>query len=84
MAIALSVPGMAFISATAILAEIGNYADFDKPEKLSDWYGLVPSLCQSADKCLLGGITKQGSRHIRRMLVEVVFAISGTENCMLN
>jgi transposase len=84
LAIALSVPGMAFVSATAILAEIGNYNDFDKPEKLAAWCGLVPSLYQSADKCLLGGITKQGSRHIRRMLVEVAFAISRTKNCRLS
>ena len=84
MNIALSVPGIGFISATAILAEIGNYSDFDSPEQLAAWSGLVPSLYQSADKCILGSITKQGSRHIRRMLVEVAFAISRTKDCRLN
>ena len=75
---------MGFVSAVAILAEIGDYSDFDSPEKLAAWCGLVPSIYQSADKCILGSITKQGSRHIRRMLVEVAFAISRTKNCRLN
>jgi transposase len=83
LAILMSIPGMGFISATTILAEIGGYSDFDKPEKLAAWCGLVPSLYQSADKCMLGRITKQGSRHIRRMLVEVAFAISRTKDCRL-
>ncbi len=83
LAILMSVPGMGFVSATTVLAEIGDYSDFDKPEKLAAWCGLVPSLYQSADRCLLGGITKQGSRHIRRMLVEVAFAISRTKDCRL-
>lgn len=83
LAILMSIPGIGFISATTILAEIGDYSDFDKPEKLAAWCGLVPSLYQSADKCMLGRITKQGSRHICRMLVEVAFAISRTKDCRL-
>jgi transposase len=33
--IAMSIPGVGFISAAAILAEIGNYADFKNPEQLA-------------------------------------------------
>jgi transposase len=83
LAIAMSMPGMGFISATAILAEIGDYTDFDNPEKLAAWCGLVPSLYQSAEKVVLGGITKQGSKHIRRMLIQVAYAISRTKNSKL-
>ncbi len=71
LAIAMSMPGIGFVSATAILAEIGNCTDFKKPEQLAAWCGLVPSLYQSAEKTILGGITKQGSKHIRRMLIQV-------------
>ena len=83
LAIAMSIPGTGFISATAILAEIGNCADFKKPEQLAAWCGLVPSLYQSAEKTILGRITKQGSKHIRRMLIQVAYAISRTKDSKL-
>ena len=72
--IAMSVPGIGFTAATTILAEIGNYKDFSTPDKLAAWCGLVPSVYQSADKLLTGSITKQGSKHIRWILVQVAQA----------
>ncbi len=78
LAIVMSVPGIGFISATVILAEIGNYKDFDKAEKLASWCGLVPSVYQSANKNHTGSITKQGSGHIRRILVEVAHVVART------
>ncbi|MCG2736818.1 MAG: transposase [Candidatus Methanoperedenaceae archaeon] len=65
--IAMSIPGIAFISASAILAEIGNYRDFKNGEKLAAWCGLTPRVSQSADMLVTGSITKQGSKHVRRM-----------------
>lgn len=79
MAIVMSVPGIGFISAVVILAEIGNYNDFNKAEQLAAWCGLVPSVYQSADKIYMGSITKQGSGHIRRILVEVAHVVARTK-----
>jgi transposase len=79
----MSIPGVGFISAAAILAEIGNYADFKNAEQLAIWRGLVPSLYQSADKAISGRITKHGSKHIRRILVQVAYAISRTKDSKL-
>jgi len=84
MAIVMSVPGIGFISAAVILAEIGNYNDFDKAEQLAAWCGLVPSVYQSADKIYTGNITKQGSGHIRRILVEVAHVVARTMLCVLH
>jgi transposase len=81
--IAISIQGIAFISASAILAEIGNYRDFKNGEKLAAWCGLTPRVSQSADMLVTGSITKQGSKHVRRMLVEVAHAISRTKNSVL-
>ncbi len=81
--IAMSIPGIAFISASAILAEIGNYRDFKNGEKLAAWCGLAPRVSQSADMLVTGSITKQGSKHVRRMLVQVAHAISRTKNSVL-
>jgi transposase len=73
--IALSMPGMGIISASAILAEIGDFRDFSSPDKLAAYCGLVPSVYQSAGKLINGHITKHGSPHIRAMLTEVAHAI---------
>jgi transposase len=75
MRIALSMPGMGFISASTILAEIGDFRDFSSANKLAAYCGLVPSVYQSAGKLINGHITKHGSPHIRRILIEVAHAI---------
>ena len=81
--IAMSIPGIAFTSASSILAEIGNYHDFANGNKLAAWCGLVPTISESAEKRIMGSITKQGSKHVRRMLVQVAHAISRTRNSRL-
>lgn len=54
--IAMSIPGVSFISVAAILAKRGKYyADFKNAEQLTAWCGLVPSLYQSADKAVSAG-----------------------------
>ena len=77
--IALSIPGMGVTSASTILAEIGNFNDFKTGEQLAAYCGLVPSVYQSAGKLITGHITKHGSPHVRRMLIEVAHAISRTK-----
>jgi transposase len=81
--IALSISGMGFKSASTLLTEIGNYKDFETGEKLASWCGLTPKVSQSADKLVTGSITKQGSKHVRRMLVQVAHAISRMRNSKL-
>jgi transposase len=81
--IAISMTGMGFASASTILAEIGNYKDFETAEQLASWSGLTPEVSQSADKLVTGSITKQGSKHMRRMLVQVAHAISRSKNSKL-
>lgn len=81
--IAMSMTGMGFTSASTILAEIGNYKDFETAEQLASWCGLTPKVSQSADKLVTGSITKQGSKHVRRMLVQVAHAISKSRDSKL-
>src|SRR5512136_2032230 len=81
--IAMSIPGIGFTAAAIILAEIGDFRDFDKSEQLASWSGLVPAVYQSADKLVTGSITKHGSRHIRRILVEVAQVIARTNKSKL-
>jgi transposase len=79
MKIALSMPGMGFVSASTILAEVGDFRDFSSANKLAAYCGLVPSVYQSAGKLINGHITKHGSPHIRRIIIEVAHAIIQTK-----
>jgi transposase len=81
--IAMSMPGIGKVSAMTILAEIGNYEEFGTPEKLAAWSGLIPSVYQSADHLKTGPITKRGSPHLRRIMVEVAQAAVKTKNSRL-
>jgi transposase len=78
LAIVVSVPGISFVSGSKILSEIGNYHDFKTPEQLAKWCGLVPGLNESAGKKKSCSITKQGSKHLRTILVEVAQVVSRT------
>lgn len=81
--IATSIPGIGKVSAMTILAEIGSYEEFVTPEKLAAWSGLIPSIYQSAEHLKTGPITKRGSPHIRRIMVEVAQAAVKTKNSRL-
>jgi transposase len=69
-----SVPGVGTRSAAAILAEIGDAKRFSNGKQIASWTGLAPSLHQSAGMCVLGSITKQGSKWLRWNMVEVAHA----------
>lgn len=44
MEIALSFPGVGFISAATIIAETGDYRDFPNADKMAKYFGIVPSV----------------------------------------
>lgn len=62
--------GVDSLTALALHVEVGDWARFARPAQLSAWLGLVPTLSQSGESLRRGGITKTGSRHARRLLVE--------------
>ena len=45
----------------------------DSPLKLASYFGLIPSMHQSADRAYQGKITKQGDINVRWLLVEVAY-----------
>jgi len=66
-----------------LLAEIGDVNDFSTPDKLAKWVGITPRVYQSANKLHTGAITKQGSKHIRWILVEIAHSCIRTKNTAL-
>jgi transposase len=62
--------GIDTLSAAGLAAEIGDLTRFDRPGKLMSYLGLVPSENSSGETRRQGPITKTGSKHARRLLVE--------------
>jgi transposase len=65
--------GIDTLTALALCCEIGDFDRFARAEQLASWVGLVPSLHQSGETRRSGSITKTGSRHARRLLVEAAW-----------
>jgi transposase len=66
----LSVPGIGWVLAFTIAAEIGEIERFSSPQKLTGYTGLCPRVNQSGDSDRRGPLTKQGPRYLRWALIE--------------
>jgi transposase len=66
-----TVPGISWVLAYTIAAEIGDIARFPSPRKLAGYSGLCPRVYQSGERDLRGPLSKQGPRYLRWALVEV-------------
>lgn len=63
------VPGVGPITASALVATIGDGKQFKNGREFAAWLGLAPLNKSSGGKERLGGISKKGDRYIRRLLV---------------
>ncbi|MDN7023663.1 IS110 family transposase [Methanoculleus sp. FWC-SCC1] len=75
-----SMPGIGYLAAVTLIAEIGDFTDFSSGDKLASWAGLVPTVHQSADHLRMGSITKRGSRTLRWICVEIAHAAVRTRS----
>ena len=64
-----AIPGIGPITASAIVASITDPTQFRSGRHLAAWIGLVPRQNSSGGKERQGGISKQGDRTLRRLLV---------------
>jgi transposase len=74
-----TVPGIGPVTAVSILAEVGDFSRFQKPEKLCAYAGLVPTEHSSGGTQKLGGITHAGSKILRFVLVESAMRVRSTD-----
>jgi transposase len=61
--------GVGEVTATAIVAMVGNATEFDSGRQFAAWLGLVPGQYSSGGKARLGRITKAGDSYLRSLLV---------------
>jgi transposase len=69
------IPGIGPIVATALVAEIGDWKAFRSGRSLAAWIGLVRKQHSTGGKERLGGISKQGNRYLRWLLVAGAMAV---------
>jgi transposase len=62
--------GVDTLTAVGLCAEVGDFERFAKAGQLMSYLGLVPSESTTGNSRRLGSITKTGSAHARRLLVE--------------
>lgn len=63
------IPGIGPISASALVASIGDVGNFKNGRQLAAWLGLVPRQHSSGGKSVLLGISKRGDTYVRTLLV---------------
>lgn len=70
----MTIPGIGYYSALLVKSEIGDISRFPFGERLCSYAGLVPSTHASDASVRHGGITKEGSRWLRWVMVKAAQA----------
>ncbi len=71
----MEIPGIGLMTATALIASIGNAATFENGRQLSAWLGLVPRQHSTGGKQKLLGISKRGDVYLRNLLIQGARAV---------
>ncbi len=66
----MTIPGIGALNATALVAAVGDARTFGRGRDLAAWLGLVPRQATTGGKPRLLGITKRGSRYLRKILIQ--------------
>jgi transposase len=72
----MTCPGIGWVLAFTIAAEIGDIARFPSPVKLAGYTGLCPRVYQSGESDRRGPLSKHGPRYLRWALVEAAMHAS--------
>ena len=63
------IPGIRPVTASALIATIGDAKNFNNGRQLADWLGLVPKQHSSGGKNVLLSIRKRGDTYLRTLLI---------------
>jgi transposase len=72
----MTIPGLGELTATALVAAVGDAAQFKHGRQFAAWLGLVPRQHSTGGKSRLLGISKHGDRYLRKLLVH------GARSCL--
>ena len=71
----MAIPGLGPVTATALIAAIGNGAAFRNGRGFSAWMGIVPGEYSTGGKQRLLGISKRGNPYLRRLFIQGARAV---------
>ena len=71
------IEGIGPITATALVAAVGDQSCFKNGRQFAAWLGLVPKQRSSGGKSRLFGISKRGDRYLRTLLIHGARAVLG-------
>ena len=67
---AAKITGIGEISASALVAGVGEFKQFKSGHQFGAWLGIVPSQNSSGGKASLGRITRRGDEYLRTLLIQ--------------
>lgn len=70
-----TIPGIAYLTATAIIASVSEPCRFRNGREFSASLGLVPQQRSSGGKAVLLGVSKRGNSYLRKLLVNGARAV---------
>lgn len=65
----MTVEGVGPVTATAVVASVGEGHEFHSGRQFAAWLGLTPRQSSSGGKTRLGGISKRGNVYLRTLLI---------------
>jgi transposase len=71
----MSIPGIGPITASALVASVGDPSGFSGPRQFAAFLGLVPRQNSSGGKPRLGRVSKMGNAYLRKLLVVGAHAV---------
>lgn len=71
------VPGVGPLTATCLIAAVGDINSFKNGRQFAAWIGLVPRQNSSGGKNILLGISKRGNRYLRTLLIHGARSVLG-------
>src|SRR5258707_13290949 len=71
----VAIPGIGPVTATALIAAIGNGGTFHKGREFAAWMGVVPREHSTGGQQKLLGISKSGNSHLTRSFVQGARAV---------
>lgn len=74
----MEIEGVGPLTASAMVATIGNANIFKNGREVSAWLGLVPKQHSSGNTTRLSGISKRGDRYVRTLLIHGARAVVNT------
>jgi transposase len=67
---AATLHGVGPVTASAVVATVGDFKPFKNGAQFGAWIGLTPGQRSSGGKSNLGGITKRGDTYLRTLLIQ--------------